>query len=145
MVVLVHRFLGGAAWGDAAGRRAPEPLAAGGAALRTPRRTWRVLQLVAVLWVLSLADLFFTLWAHLYTPFHEVNPIARALLEGGALAGLVAMKVSLTAFGAGIFWGLRRHGRAEAALWLVVGAYVLLALRWSAYTSAAIALGVGGF
>ena len=36
-------------------------------------------ELIAVLWLLSLADLIFTLWAHLFTHFQELNPIARAL------------------------------------------------------------------
>jgi hypothetical protein len=35
---------------------------------------------------------------------------------------------------------LRDHGRAEAALWLVVVAYVFLALRWSTYTTGVMAL-----
>jgi hypothetical protein len=104
-------------------------------------RAWRVGQLVAMLWVLSLADLFFTIWAHRFTAFHEVNPVARGLLEHHWLVGLVLMKLTLTYIGATIFWRLRDHRRAEAALWSLVGAYILLALRWSAYTSTAIALG----
>ena len=103
------------------------------------RRTWRVAQLIAALWVLSLADLFFTLWAHHFTPFNELNPIARALLESQSFAGLVVMKLGLTGVGAGIFWYLRRYARAEVALWALVGVYVLLALRWSNYTVAAMA------
>ena len=103
------------------------------------RRTWRVAQLIAALWVLSLADLFFTLWAHQFTPFNELNPIARALLESQSFVGLVVMKLGLTGVGAGIFWYLRRYARAEVALWALVGVYVLLALRWSNYTVAAMA------
>lgn len=106
--------------------------------------SWRVAQLVAALCVLSLADLFFTIWAHHYTPFHECNPLARALLEHDAIEGLVLMKVALTGLGAGIFWHLRRHGQAEAALWALDGLYVLLALRWSDYTALTMTLGVAG-
>jgi hypothetical protein len=103
------------------------------------RRTWRVAQLIAALWVLSIADLLFTLWAHHFTPFNEVNPLARALLQSQSFAGLVAMKLGLTGLGAGIFWHLRRYARAEAVLWTLVGVYVLLALRWSNYTVEAMA------
>ena len=106
--------------------------------------SWRVGHLVAALWVLSLADLAFTIWAHRYTPFHEANPLARALLEQDAIAGLILMKVLLTGLGAGIFWRLRRHGRAEAALWALDGLYVLLALRWSDYTAGTMTLGFTG-
>ena len=95
---------------------------------------------ICVLWLLSVADLFFTLWAHLFTPFHEVNPIAAALLDADQLASLILLKLILTTIGATIFWRLRDHSRAEAALWLVVAAYVLLAFRWSAYTSGIMAM-----
>ena len=104
--------------------------------------SWRVGQLVAALCVLSLADLFFTIWAHRYTPFHEGNPLARALLERDAIAGLVLFKAALTALGAGIFWRLRRHLRAEVALWALDGVYVMLALRWSDYTAVTMSLGI---
>jgi len=107
----------------------------------TPRaRTRRMAQGICVLWLLSVADLFFTLWAHLFTPFHEVNPLAAAFLDSDRLAALVLMKLILTTVGATIFWRLRDHSRAEAALWLVVAAYVLLAVRWSAYTTGVMAL-----
>ena len=111
----------------------------------TSRRPWRVAQLIIALWVLSLADLFFTIWAHHFTPFIEVNPLARALLERQSFAGLVAMKVGLTGVGAAIFWCLRRYAKAELALWLLVGVYVLLALRWSSYTVDALAMQVPEF
>ena len=106
------------------------------------RRLWRVVQLLAALWVLSLADLAFTLWAHRFTDFNELNPLARALLDNRSFTALVGMKVGLTALGAGIFWHLRRYARAEVALWALVGVYVLLVLRWSDYTLAALAVGL---
>ena len=103
-------------------------------------RTRRVAQGICILWLLSVADLLFTLWAHLFTPFQEANPIAAALLDADRLAALVLLKLILTTVGATIFWRLRQHGRAEIALWLVVAAYVLLAVRWSAYTTGVLAL-----
>ena len=106
------------------------------------RRVVRVAQLVATLWLLSLADLFFTLWAHRFTDFNELNPLARALLDSRSLHMLVAMKLGLTALGSAIFWHLRRYARAEAALWALLGVYVLLAVRWSEYTVAAMAVGL---
>jgi hypothetical protein len=95
---------------------------------------------IGVLWLLSMADLFFTLWAHLFTPFQEANPIAAALLDADQLASLILLKLILTTVGATIFWRLRDHSRAEAALWLVVAAYVLLAVRWSTYTTGIMAM-----
>ncbi|MDB5300162.1 MAG: hypothetical protein JWO87_1825 [Phycisphaerales bacterium] len=91
-------------------------------------------ELLVVVCFLSMADLFFTLWAQIFTQFHELNPLARNMLNHNAILGLVVMKVSLTALGAAIFWHLRRFGRAEIALWAVVFVYVGLAFRWSTYT-----------
>jgi hypothetical protein len=101
-------------------------------------RRRRVGQLLALLWILSLADLFFTIWAHRFTPFYELNPIARALLESGAIGLLIWFKLVMTATGSTIFWRTRRHGRAELALWAIVIVYVVLALQWSSYTNGAV-------
>ena len=103
-------------------------------------RARRVTQGIAILWVLSMSDLFFTLWAHTFTPFDELNPIAASLLNHGLLGMLVTMKVSLTFVGASIFWRLRGHGKAEMAMWAVVIVYVLLTIRWSGYTVGVMAL-----
>lgn len=100
----------------------------------------RVTHGIAVLCVLSLSDLFFTLWAHQFTHFDEMNPLAAALLDHGLLGSLVAMKVALTATGACIFWRLRGHAQAELAIWVLVAAYVMLTLRWSSYTAGIMAL-----
>jgi len=98
------------------------------------RRDRRMGELIGILWLLSLADLFFTLWAHLFTPFHELNPIARTLLNNNLLLSLVLLKLVLTAIGSIIFWRLRDYARAEVVMWGVVLAYVMLAMRWSDYT-----------
>lgn len=103
-------------------------------------RARRVTQGIAVIWVLSLSDLFFTLWAHSFTPFDELNPLAAALLGQGLFGMLVVFKIGLTFLGATIFWRLRGHWRAEAAMWACVVMYVLLALRWSSYTVGVMAL-----
>jgi hypothetical protein len=100
----------------------------------------RVTHGIAVLWILSLSDLFFTLWAHSFTPFDELNPIAAAMLDHGLIASLVLMKLVLTTVGVTIFWRLRGYGRVEAAMWAVVLVYVLLAIRWSSYTSGVMVL-----
>ena len=62
-------------------------------------RSRRVGQALLVLWILGAADLVFTIWAHRFTPFHELNPLARALLTQNALGGLCLFKIGLTAFG----------------------------------------------
>lgn len=103
-------------------------------------RQRRMAELIAILWFLSIADLFFTLWAHFFTPFNELNPVANFMLSRGLVPSLVLFKLVVTAIGTSIFWRLRHHGRAELALWGLVGVYVLLAVRWSTYTTSALAM-----
>jgi hypothetical protein len=105
-------------------------------------RSRRTIELLSVLWILAMADLFFTIWAHLFTPFKELNPVASHMLSQNRLLMLIALKVGLTGFGTAIFWGLRKHGRSEMALWLVVAVYVALTFRWSDYTTQVLALGL---
>jgi hypothetical protein len=95
---------------------------------------------LAIVWLLSMSDLFFTLWAHTFTAFDEMNPLAAALLDQGLFGMLVVLKIGLTFLGATIFWRLRAHWRAEAAMWACVVMYVLLAIRWSSYTLGVMAL-----
>jgi hypothetical protein len=101
-------------------------------------RRRRVGELLAVVWMVSLADLVLTLWAQAFTPFEELNPIARAMLGAGATGMLIVYKLSLTATGSGLFWRVRGDRRAEWALWAIVIIYVLLAVQWSNYTNAAV-------
>jgi len=101
-------------------------------------RSRRMGELLATLWVLALADLFFTLWAHFFTPFHELNPLARTLLGQNLIPSLVIYKLTITLLGTAIFWRLRGYRRAEIALLAVVIVYVLLAMRWSDYTQGAV-------
>ena len=104
-------------------------------------RPRRVAELIGVVWLLAIADLFFTLWAHSFTPFDELNPFAAMLLNQGLFGLLVTLKIGMTFVGVTIFWRLRGHGRAELAMWAVVLVYVLLAIRWSGYTVGVMALG----
>jgi hypothetical protein len=101
------------------------------------QRHRRVAELIGILWMLSMADLFFTLWAHFFTPFYELNPVASYMLHRNLVPSLILFKLVVTAIGTQIFWRLRTHGRAELALWAVVGVYVMLAVRWSTYTASA--------
>ena len=108
--------------------------------LFSPHRYRRVAELIGVLWMLALADLFFTVWAHLFTPFSELNPVANFMLAQNLLPSLILFKLVVTAIGTQIFWRVRHEARAEVALWAVVGVYVLLALRWSTYTVSAMSM-----
>ena len=91
-------------------------------------------ELIVTVWLLSLADLFFTIWAHLFTPFAEANPIARSMLIGNQFATLICYKLSATLVGTLIFWRLRKHAHAELSLWAIALVYVMLTLRWHQYT-----------
>jgi hypothetical protein len=105
-------------------------------------RTRRTVELLTIVWVLGLSDLFFTIWAHRFTAFKELNPIASMLLQHHFVASLAVFKVLLTAMGTAIFWFLRKHTRSEIALWAVMFVYVALMVRWSDYTSQVLMMGM---
>lgn len=94
----------------------------------------RISELLIVLWTFSMADLFFTLWAHRFTPFIELNPFAGALLGNNLVASVVLYKLTLMLFATTIFWRTRTSPRTEFALWGLVLVYGLLMIRWSNYT-----------
>lgn len=112
--------------------------------LPAPDRRCRVGHLLWILWLLSLSDLGFTLWAHFFSPFEELNPAARALLRSNFVGLLILYKLALTGTGTLIFWRLRAFAQAELAVWALVAAYVALMLRWSNYTVSVLAFGAGG-
>ena len=106
----------------------------------------RVSELLITLWILSIMDLCFTLWAHRFTPFIELNPLAGALLGRNLVAGVVLYKLTLMLIATAIFWRLRNSGRTEFALWGLVLVYTLLMFRWADYTvEASNHIAVAGF
>lgn len=105
------------------------------ARLTTAHRQRRILELIALLWLFGTVDLILTLWAQRFTLFHEMNPIARAMLDGGRTHAIVLFKFGLLATGSAAFWVARHRRCAEGALWALAMAYVLLMFRWSAYTA----------
>jgi hypothetical protein len=104
-------------------------------------RPRRIAELLTVVWGLGLLDLALTLWAHHFTPFHELNPLARTLLDANALGSLILFKFSMTFAGTCIFWTHRHRRSTELAAWLCAVAYVILCFQWSTYTQAALATG----
>jgi hypothetical protein len=104
-------------------------------------RTQRTIELITIVWLLALSDLFFTIWAHLFTPLKELNPLANELLQHHRIGSLAVAKILLTALGTAIFWFLRKYSRAEISLWAIMFIYVALTVRWSDYTVQVLALG----
>jgi len=101
-------------------------------------RSRRMVVLLSILWVLSAADLTFTLWAHWFTPFVEGNPLAAHLLAGKMYCSVVLLKLGTVTIGTWSFWRVRKYARAEIALALVVLGLFGLANMWSNYTRHAI-------
>lgn len=97
-------------------------------------RSRRVIALLIVLCVLNLFDLAYTIGAHGAGHFHELNPIARGLLDNPWL--LASFKCLAVATGTVILVCLRRHRLAELAAWLLCLAYVALAIEWLDYCKA---------
>lgn len=95
-------------------------------------RSRRVLLTLAIVWVISIFDLGFTL-AEWGTPdFVESNPLAVSLLKGPSWA-VGAFKFGLLTVGTAILLLLRRHSVAELACWFLLATKLYVAVRWFAY------------
>jgi hypothetical protein len=101
-------------------------------------RERRIAELLVILWVIGLSDLGLTLWAHLYTPFTELNPLAALFLRSNALAQLAAFKCLCMAVATLTLWITRHTRRCEAAIWAMTVLYFALLVRWSMYTQGAL-------
>jgi len=95
------------------------------------RRARRVVLLLAMLTVINVFDLIFTLIATRSDSFRELNPIAAALVESDT--ALVAFKAFMVLLAFGIFIRFRRHLLTEIACWGLSAVYALLAGRWWVY------------
>lgn len=94
-------------------------------------RPYRVVVVLAAVWVLNGFDLAFTLH-EVPRGFTEANPVA-ALLLGGPPELVVAYKAKLVLWASLILIGLRQHRLTEWACWFLLAAYCLVALRWASY------------
>ena len=111
------------------------------AAMKIPAhwsRPRRIAELLAVLWIIGLSDLGLTLWAHVYTPFHELNPLAALFLRENALASLVLFKCVCMTIATFTLWLTRHTRRCELTLWTMTILYFALLVRWSMYTQGAL-------
>ena len=95
-------------------------------------RTRRVLWVLAAVWVLNMFDLGFTIVAHVYGHFTELNPIAASMLSG-PWYHLATFKFVTLAAGTIILLMLARHKVAELGSWLLLATYVFVAARWYRY------------
>ncbi len=93
-------------------------------------RAHRVICLVLGIWLLNGFDLVFTLLSHRHGLLQEQNPIARFILGNGT-SSIVLFKIGLVLIGSYPLLRFRRLRLAELAAYLVLAAYVLLAIRWS--------------
>ncbi len=92
-------------------------------------RSRRILILLAGVWMLNAFDLGFTILAHAQGALLELNPIANLLLAYGTEA-VIAYRLGIVLFGTSLLWWARRHRLTEMGTWLVMVAYVAVALRW---------------
>lgn len=101
-------------------------------------RARRAIELLVMIWLLSLCDLYFTLWAFRFTIFNEMNPWASRLMRNHQLASMSVTKLLLVIGSSAIFWTLRKHRVTEMALWGLLAVHVGLLFRWSIYTTNAL-------
>lgn len=105
----------------------------GAEAARPSGRSRRVLLLLGVIFVLSVADLVLTLIYLREVGMIEANPIARRVMSTGSPAVLVGWKLALVAFAVSVLGVARRRLSAEIGAWIATAALGLLCLQWHSY------------
>ena len=93
-------------------------------------RSHRVICLVLGVWLLNGFDLTFTILSHQQGVLHEENPLARHMLQYGTTP-MILFKTGLVLVGSYPLLRFRTARITEMAAFLVLVAYVLLAIRWS--------------
>ncbi len=93
-------------------------------------RSHRVICLVLGIWLLNGFDLTFTILSHRHGLLQEANPVAGFMLSNGT-ASIILFKIGLVLIGSYPLLRFRRVRLSELAAFLVLAAYVLLAVRWS--------------
>ena len=96
-------------------------------------RSRRVLMMLAVLWVLNVCDLLFTIWAHEIGGFLEVNPVARCFLAAGLLNNLVLYKLTMCLAGSLLLLKVRHHPLSEVGCIAGLGLYAYVSWLWFCY------------
>lgn len=101
-------------------------------------RIRRVLILLSVVVVLSLADLYLTvLYAADAGGFPEANPLARAIMSTQSIPLLVAWKLGTVATAVGILYAIRRTRSAELGAWVCFLVLGWLTVHWGQYVAEA--------
>lgn len=93
-------------------------------------RAHRVICLVLGVWLLNGFDLALTILSHQQGVLHEENPLARHMLQYGTTP-MILFKTGLVLIGSYPLLRFRTARIAELAAFLILVAYVLLAIRWS--------------
>lgn len=96
-------------------------------------RGYRVVALLLVIVILSLADLYMTMTHAMSFGMLEQNPVARLIMEHGTPAGLVAWKLITVGFAAWVMYRLRARPSAELGALFCVCVLTWLTFRWATY------------
>jgi hypothetical protein len=96
-------------------------------------REWRVATLIAMIVLVSLADLYLTMTYLHNGGMAEGNPVARWVMSLGMPWLLVAWKVSMVIFTCSILFAFKKRGTTEVAAWVCCIAMGWLTVQWSVY------------
>lgn len=101
-------------------------------ALRRPfdSRAIRVGTLLAVVALLNIVDVAYTVFANHIGMLNEMNPIAESFLSAGLLPSLICFKALMLISGLWMIWKSRKSRLAVPACWTLVIAYAGLGVIW---------------
>lgn len=104
-------------------------------ALTPDARAQRVIAIVLASILMSAGDLYMTLTYVTNIGMIELNPLARQLMAWNSPMAVVAWKLALTLFGAGVLLAFRKRRSTEVAAWLVFASMTWLIFHWRGFNT----------
>lgn len=112
---------------------AGEPIVTAQAARLLASRSFRVILLIAIGWVLGVADLAMTLTYLMNIGMFEGNPLARWVIDFGSPWIVAGFKLFTMVVSSSILFWQRRRWQAEVGAWLALFVLCKLTFAWFDY------------
>lgn len=127
---------GGVAVTDSVGQATERSLTWVARVLSDEARRIRVVSLLVAIFAMSMGDLYMTVTYASQVGMIELNPLARALMQGESHAPIVIFKLGTVTLATLLLFKVRRTRVGELACWAGMVGLLWLTIRWSQYNKA---------
>lgn len=127
---------GGVAPTDQIGQVAEQSLSWISRVLSDQARRIRVVSLLVAIFAMSMGDLYMTVTYASQVGMIEMNPLARALMQGESHAPIIIFKLATVTLATMLLFKVRQTRVGELACWAGMVGLLWLTIRWAEYNKA---------